>query len=120
VPYLIDPDGRTLLEVPTGLTPPPAADGRLSALTSTCAPAATTIKDARIVELRPGVSVDHVDVALQLRPAARISGRLLGRTGPIGDALINLAGFDDVIRPILRARSRSSSRLRARARSPRV
>lgn len=103
VPYLIDLDGLSLLEVPTGLTPPPGPDGRLSAFTSTCAPASTTVRDARVVELRPGVSVDRVDIALQLRPAARVSGRLLGQAGPIGDALISLAGLDDVVLPIAAA-----------------
>jgi hypothetical protein len=104
VPYLIDPDGHWLLEISPGLTPPPPGpDGRLSALTSTCAPAATTMKDSRVVEVKAGVSIEHVDIALQLRPAARISGRLLGRTGPIADALINLAGLDDAIMPIASA-----------------
>lgn len=95
VPVLIDHDGRNLVELSYLLTPPPPfADGRLSMYVPSCAPGATTLAEARIVDLAAGAPQDHVDLKLQLRPAVRVAGRLTGPDGPIGNAWVRLLPAD--------------------------
>ena len=89
---LISPDGRHLVQFT--LLPPPAANGESQAYVSTCAPAATSSAEATLVELKGGTTIVP-DLILQPRRSIRISGRLLGPGGPLGQTWLRLIPSDD-------------------------
>ena len=85
---LISPDGRHLVQF--SLLPPPAgASGELEAYVSTCAPAVTSSAEATVIDLKSG-STAAPDLSLRPRRASRISGRLIGPGGPVGQTWLRL------------------------------
>ena len=85
---LIAPDGRHFVQF--NLLPPPTApNGYAEAYVRTCAPAATSSSEAASVELKSG-STAVPDLILQPRRSIRISGRLVGPGGPLGQTWLRL------------------------------
>jgi protocatechuate 3,4-dioxygenase beta subunit len=79
---LISPDGRHL--VLFSLLPPPSrSSGESEAYVKTCAPAATSSAEATVIELKGGTTAAP-DLSLRPQRAVRVSGRLLGHGGPLG------------------------------------
>ena len=90
---LISADGRYL--VTFSLLPPPAtANGESQAYVSTCAPSSTSSSEAAVVEFKSGSTVVP-DLILQPRRSIRISGRLLGPSGALGQTWLRLAYADE-------------------------
>ena len=85
---LVSPDGRHFVQFSL-VPPPPGPGGESEAYVSSCAPTATSTDDAAVIELKAGTT-SAPDLILQPRRSIRISGRLLGPAGPLGQTWLRL------------------------------
>jgi len=69
-------------------SPPPPATGPMQVYPTTFFPSATTLGQATVVTLAAGQERTGVNLALNLVPAVRISGTILGPAGPVGGMLV--------------------------------
>ena len=86
--------GNQLISSSSGLMPPVAANGRMSAYQSLFYPAATSAADASVVTLRSGEERTDLDLQLKVIPAARVSGTVTGPSGPASSATVRLLPAD--------------------------
>jgi hypothetical protein len=95
--YLMDNDGRTIMMSYGTPLPPPADDGRLQAYVAAINGGADTPAAAPPIVLRNGERRENVDLQLQIRPAVRLSGTIVGPNGLLNGALLRLVpvGFED-------------------------
>ena len=99
--------GDLMLTSLSGLTLPPAKDGRLSVYESVYFPGVPQLSQATLFHLRAGEEHPGVDLQLHLVPASSISGLVSGAVGPLANAPIRLepsgadasvlAGFDSQV-----------------------
>jgi hypothetical protein len=81
---VVDASART-----TGYTsPPPPASGPMQVYPTTFFPSATTPGQATVVTLAAGQERAGVNLALNLVPAVRISGTIVGPAGPTGGMVV--------------------------------
>ena len=82
-----------------GGTPPPSETGRSTSYRTTYYPSASSVSQASAVTVQPGEERTSIDLQLSLVPTVRVSGTVVGPTGPMPNLAVRLqpAGMDPLM-----------------------
>jgi protocatechuate 3,4-dioxygenase beta subunit len=86
--------GNLMVRSDSGALPTTAGDGRVLAYQALFFPSATSASDASVVTLGSGEERAGLDMQMKLIRTARVSGTLMGATGPAANTMIRLQSLE--------------------------